>query len=314
MNYESLSLVFSTSIQEILKKLGNRTFQEIEEIRIRVNQPLIIYKNSREYFLTSSGQLSHTSGSAYRVHIHDITQTIERMSNYSLYAFEEEVKQGFITLQGGHRVGLVGKAVLEESKIKTIRYIAGMNIRIAHQILGCADGVFPYIMAKQRLFHTLIASPPGCGKTTLLRDIIRQLSNGKNGKGFNVGVVDERSEIAGCYKGIPQNDLGIRTDVLDGCPKVQGIMMLIRAMSPQVIAVDEIGCEEDIYAIEKALNAGVTIISTVHAFTYEDLLQKPVLSKLLEKKVFERFILLSRKRGVGTIEQIMDIRKKEKII
>jgi stage III sporulation protein AA len=162
-------------------------------------------------------------------------------------------------------------------------------------------------MEKGNCLHTLIISPPCCGKTTLLRDIIRLISDGgKDRAGLTVGVVDERSEIGACYMGVPQNDLGIRTDVLDCCPKAKGMLMLIRAMSPRVIAVDEVGSKEDIEAIEYVINCGCKLIATVHGNSLLDVKGKPLLKKLIEDKLFERYILLSNKGSVGHLEEVYD--------
>ena len=182
-----------------------------------------------------------------------------------------------------------------------------MNIRLAHQIPGCADRVMPFIQKKDWISHTLILSPPRCGKTTLLRDIIRQISNGRQGiPGKTVGVVDERSELAGCYQGIPQNDLGIRTDVLDGCPKAEGMKMLIRSMSPVVVAVDELGREEDFRAVEDVIHCGCKLITTAHGNSLEDIMEQPLFRKLGEMKIFERYIILGRGKKAREIREILD--------
>lgn len=292
---EILMCCLGDKIKKTLEQIKN--FDEIEEIRIRVNKPIIVYCNKCENVL--EGEIPSSN---------DIMLTLELMSDYSLYALEEELKNGYITLQGGHRVGITGKTIIDNGRIKTIKNINGLNIRISHQIIGCADNVINYIFDGIKISHTLIVSPPRCGKTTLLRDIVRQLSNGSlTRRGITVGIVDERSEIAGCYKGIPQNDVGIRTDILDACPKVEGIILLLRSMSPEVIAVDEIGKKDDIYAIEEILNAGIKIICTVHGKTLDDILKKPVLSEIINKKFFERVIVLSRKNGAGTVDGIFNL-------
>ena len=188
-----------------------------------------------------------------------------------------------------------------------MKYISCINIRLAHQIPGCAAKVMPYIRRKDWVAHTLIISPPRCGKTTLLRDIIRQLSNGSQGfSGLTVGVVDERSELAGCYQGIPQNDLGMRTDVLDGCPKAEGMRMLIRSMSPAVVAVDELGKEEDYKAVETVIHCGCKLIATAHGNSMEDVLSQPFFLKLRDMQVFERYIVLGKSHRAGIVEGIYD--------
>ena len=199
------------------------------------------------------------------------------------------------------------KNILNGNQIQGMKYISCINVRLAHQIKGCADPVMPYIQKKDWVAHTLIISPPRCGKTTLLRDIIRQISNGREGvPGMTVGVVDERSELAGCYQGIPQNDLGIRTDILDGCPKAEGMQMLLRSMSPSVVAVDELGGVEDFKAVEAVINCGCKLIATSHGSSLEDIARQPLFQKLLDMQVFERYILLGRQDRPGVVEGIFD--------
>lgn len=300
----------SPNIRYALQRISINYLKVMEEIRIRENRPLMIVINDRDYILTKDGKFTNSLKEAYIVNKEDTSNILQLISDYSLYAIEEELRNGFITLKGGHRVGLTGKVVLEDKKVKTLTYISGFNFRISREVKGAADSIIPYIKDKKgQIYHTLIISPPQCGKTTLLRDLIRQISNGdksKNLKGHKVGVVDERSELAGCYKGVPQNDIGIRTDVLDACPKAKGMIMLIRSMSPNIIATDEIGSREDMQAIEEALNAGIKIITTVHGSNMNEINRKPVLQDLIASKVFERMIILSNRKGAGTIEGVID--------
>ena len=253
--------------------LPHNFFDQLTELRIRTDKPLMAYKMGIEQELP------------YRPAASDIAETVERISQYSLYAMEEELRMGYITLPGGHRVGVVGKAVIEGGSIRTIRPISGLNIRISRAVNGCGDKILPKILNH----NTMIISPPGCGKTTLLRDIIRLMSDKSK---LTVGVVDERSEIGGSYKGVPQNDVGIRTDILDGCPKAEGMMLLLRAMSPDVIAVDELGGEGDALAVENVCNAGIKIICTVHGYGLEDVRKKPNLRDLIDKKIFTKIVVL----------------------
>lgn len=300
--------VFSMEIRRILVSL-KIDFERLQEIHLRINAPIILVYNNEEYFLKQDAKLSKDISNVYIASQREITETLEFISNYSLYAYEDEIRQGFITIQGGHRVGIAGKVVVENGKIKNVKYISFLNIRLCHQIKGCANEVIPYMISKNsyRICHTLIISPPRCGKTTILRDIVRQLSDGRSDfDGATIGVVDERSEIGACYLGVPQNDLGFRTDVLDCCPKSEGMLMLIRSMSPEIIVVDEVGSRDDIEAIEYVINSGCTIIATVHGSSIDDIKTKPILRNLVEQRIFERYIVLNNQGKIGNIKNIFD--------
>ena len=305
---EEILKIFSINLRKIIAELII-DFELLQEIRLRVNGPLMLVYNNKEYFVSKDHRIITDKTSAYIVSLNEVRETMEYISNYSLYAFEDEIRQGFITIQGGHRVGIAGKTIIEAERIKNIKHISFINIRLSHQVKGCGDKVMPYIINQNTIFHTLIISPPRCGKTTLLRDVIRQLSNGVSTiQGLNVGVVDERSEIGACYMGIPQNELGIRTDILDCCPMVEGMMMLIRSMSPSIIAVDEVGSRDDIEAIEYVMNCGCKLIATVHGSSIDDIKNKPILGRMVREKIFERYIILNNKGRVGNLEEIYDER------
>ena len=293
--------IFPLHIRSELQKVFE-TLEGIEEIRIRVSQPIMLLTDQREYFFSmeKGGCLTRDNKDAYVVTPHDISDMIVFISRYSLFAFEEEIRNGFITLEGGHRVGLSGQAVFQEGWMHTIRNIAYLNIRVNHEKKECARRLIPHLYrqpaSKQSgIYNTLLISPPGRGKTTLLRDLIRLLSNGSGEHtGLKVSIVDERSEIAGCYRGIPQNDVGMRTDVLDGCPKSSGMMLLIRTMSPQVVAVDELGSKEDVEAVAYAVHCGCSILGSVHAADLEEVKRKPVLREFLDKNYFERYLVIDK--------------------
>lgn len=305
---DELLKIFSLKLRTVLGKL-TVDYDKLQEIRLRINAPLTIIYNNSEAFITEEAKLTNESSKAVLITKNEIRETMEYISNYSLYAFEDEMKQGFITISGGHRIGIAGKTIIEEDMVKGMKHISFINIRLAHQVKGCADEVLPYLINQKAkaIYHTMIISPPRCGKTTLLRDIIRQLSDGsKFLYGMNVGVVDERSEIGACYMGLPQNDLGIRTDILDCCPKAKGMMMLIRSMSPQIIAVDEIGSREDLDAIDYVIGCGCKLIATVHGSSIEDVRIKPILGDLVKKKLFDRYLILNNTMKVGNLEEIYD--------
>lgn len=278
----------------------------IQEIRLRRDRPVVIWMREGEFFLTPAGEITGDVEKAHIAQQRELEELLSYMCHYSIYAYEDELKKGFLTMPGGHRVGVAGQAVPETSEtIKNMKHISYMNIRVAHQIKGAADPVLPYLYEKGRLFSTLIISPPGCGKTTLLRDLIRQVSDGNAyGTGLTVGVVDERSEIAGSFLGQAQNDVGMRTDVLDSCPKVCGMMMLIRSMGPRVIAVDELGGEQDLAALKKAAACGCGLLATIHGEDLPQLRRKEETGKLLEANLFERYVVLGKQGGKPGVRNI----------
>lgn len=281
--------------------------KNIQEIRLRCNRPIVVIVNGQEKFLDKNGVFLDNPEGAYCAENPELEALLNHICHYSLYAFEDELRQGFITVPGGHRVGIAGQVVLEAGgSVRTIKNISCINIRISHQICGAADRVLPYLYENGSLKNVLIISPPGCGKTTLLRDMIRQISDGNGyGAGMCVGVVDERSEIAGSYQGIPQNDVGMRTDVLDACPKVLGMMLLLRSMSPQVIAIDELGGEEDMHALHMAASCGSRIVATVHGADMQDVIRRFGEQGESLKQLFDCYLILARDNGKPVVKEIM---------
>ncbi|MDR0963685.1 MAG: stage III sporulation protein AA, partial [Clostridium sp.] len=267
----------------------DKEWERIQEIRLRIGRPIILYKDGIEYFLSATGCYTDKLGEATSFDAQQIEAVVLHICQYSIYAYEDELRQGFLTVPGGHRIGISGKAVIDEQgMIKTFHHISGLNIRISHQIKGAADAVLRRCYHFGELKNTLIISPPGCGKTTLLRDLVRRVSDGNAfGAGKSVGLVDERSEIAGSFRGIAQNDVGMRTDVLDACPKEQGMMILLRAMSPAVIAVDELGGNQDAVALQKAASCGCKILATIHGKDLSDIRRKSGLDSLFLEELFE---------------------------
>lgn len=295
VNIKDILDVLPQNIRNIIPKV--KELEKLQEIRLKVNKPLILELGEREII------------EDYNVSYEDINNILKRMSNYSIYSIEDEMKQGYITIKGGHRVGICGNCIIENNIVKTIKNVSSLNIRICREIIGCSDKVMPRILKDNNVLNTIIISPPKCGKTTLIRDITRNISNGINSsglKGKNICVIDERSEICASSNGIPQLNVGIRTDVMDNCPKSQGIMMAIRSMAPDVIVCDEIGTYEDVKSILSALNCGVNLITTIHGFGIEDLKSRDVFKDVINNRIFQKAIVLSCRKGIGTVEYIYD--------
>ena len=283
-------------IGEQIKSLPGHIKRNLEEIRIRNGYNIILYASGKEY------ELECRNGAKIDNYI--INNIFNSFLNYSAYAYQEELTNGYITIEGGHRVGVCGRTVMENGKVKTIKDISSINIRRSREIIGVSDPCMAYLMKnKYQIYNTIIISPPKCGKTTLLRDMIRNFSS----MGFQVGVCDERSEISGMYNGLPSYDLGTRTDVLDGCPKEKGMIMLVRSMSPDLIATDEIGKREDCHAIEAAVCAGISLLTTIHGNSYEDVINSGI-GELVKKGVFERLIFLTNVPAIGSVSAIRDWR------
>lgn len=301
---EDIIGIFPLKIGSLLKdRLLN---EQVYEIRIKIEKPILVYSKYGESMINYSPTKE------------DMKSMIQKISNYSLYAYEEDIRQGFITIKGGHRIGIAGECVMENGEVKTIRNISSINIRISSQVIGCSDKLIKYIYSKKqnRIFNTIIISPPKCGKTTILRDIARNISNGMPSLGLygrKVAVIDERSEIGACHLGIPQNDIGIRTDILDNCLKREGMIMAIRSLSPEILICDEIGTKGDVEALLMAFNSGVNIITSIHGFTIEDLYKRKVFHELIDNGIIERAIVLSSQKGVGTIENIYELKEGESV-
>ena len=257
----------------------------LQEIRFRANKPIVINLRNSDIVLK------------YTVSSDEILQILEKLCENSIYAYTNQISQGFLTIKGGHRIGITGTVVIENNKIINIKYVSSLNFRIAREVINCSNSILNEILdvSNQTIFNTLIVSPPGKGKTTMLRDAVRQISNGipeKHFKGLTVGLIDERGEIAATYKGVSQNDVGIRTDVIGNIDKLAGTQILIRSMAPDIIACDEIGNSQDIIAIKKMLVSGVKGIFTMHGKNLEDIKKNKIIYRLIENKQIEKIIFI----------------------
>ena len=327
---DNILIKLPESMRNRIEKLPTQALQQLEEIRIRTNTDTLLISGGREYSLRDGDEITAEV----------LEEILNRLLDYSYYAYEEELSRGYITIEGGHRVGICGRVTLENGQVHLIKDVSSLNIRRSREITGASEKILGAVLSPAKapaesvsnagipagcggdrspvpsaisstcpsavscgrmvVRNTLIISPPKCGKTTMLRDLARNLSNA----GFRIGICDERSEIAGCYDGKTSYDLGPRTDVLDGCPKADGILMLIRAMSPDVVMTDEIGKPEDAAAIRSALSAGVKIITTIHGSSFEDA-AKSAVGSLITDHVFETLIFLSAQPVTGTVEKIL---------
>lgn len=276
--------------------------ENLREIRFRTGRGLILETSAGEVLLNASGRKVASEEAAYRVTEQDVKTALELLTGYSVYAFEEELRQGYFTVDGGHRIGVAGRAVVEGGRVQRLSYISFLNFRVAHECIGCSEALFRRLYGDGQYYHTLLFAPAGCGKTTFLRDLIRLLSN----NGLRVGVADERSELAACHYGIPQHDLGMRTDVLDGCPKAEAMVMLLRSMTPQILAADEIGMEADVFAIRAAAGSGCKVVASAHGGSFEELIRNPVLRALWEERRFERYVCLEKRGNCFGVKAIYD--------
>ena len=292
----------SESIKNEIRKNLYKKMQDIEEIRLRTNKPIVIKKSEGNIILN------------HIVTIEELLETFQKICEHSIYSYQKQICEGFITIKGGHRVGITGSCVIENGKIINMNYISSLNFRIARQKKDSSNAILKYVIANNQIANTIIASKPGCGKTTILRDLVRKISSGIPEYSLNAktcGIIDERGEIAAMYKGLPQNDIGVLSDVIENSPKYIGMSMLIRSMSPDIIVCDEIGNEKDIEAINYAICSGVKGIFTLHASNIEDIFLNNKIKELLEKYIIETIIFLDENKR-GNIKEIYKLNKENK--
>lgn len=309
---EELLQIFPGELRKAIEK--SSSFETLTEIRLRTGLPVSIMTTEENYFLPKRYQTTENAVKKIRkgamkattnqtmnnenywiLSAEELRIIFEKISQYSVFAYTEEIGEGFITLKGGHRAGLCGKYYKGERGEGHIKNISSVNLRVAREVEGCAISVFPWLFEEKRFCHTLLVSPPGKGKTTYLRDLIRLLSDGTSQMpGRNVSVVDERSEIGNRTREGAGFYLGKRTDLMDHCPKAEGMLMMLRTMTPDVLAADEIGRKEDIEALAYIRNCGCGLLMTAHGNSIQDIIKRPILGAYLKQYPFERYVFLGK--------------------
>lgn len=278
--------------------------ERTEEIRLKAKGALCVLKKSGLYFLGENGESTEYEKAAF-FSKEELSEIVTLLCENSVYSNQEHIKKGFIPLRGGHRAGITGRCIEEDGKTKYITDFSAVNIRIAGEVIGASDKVFHKIYKDGTVRNTLIISPPGCGKTTMLRDIARKLGSPYCMK--KVAIADERGEIAACFEGIAENNIGSLSFVMDNCPRAEGILAMVRAMNPDVVITDEIGTRDDADAVMQAVNSGVSVITTAHGYSLSDVKKKAGIKELLSEGAFRKVIVLSRRNGPGTVEEIIDL-------
>lgn len=289
--YEQTLAYIESGIRAALSAIPAAQKEHVQEIRLREGRQPSLFMGGREQILQCR-----------KVTRADIDESFRLACEYSIHSYQREIAQGFLTVRGGHRIGLCGTAVVKCGVVESVKDISGMNIRVAREVFGSADEIMHRVLSGDGQGGILLAGAPSSGKTTILRDLCRQL-----GKTTKLSIIDERGEIAAVYRGIPQNAVGEQSDVFDGYPKAAGIMMALRVMSPQVIACDEIGDEADCKGIEACLHAGVRIIATAHASSIPELYARRHIASMLESGAFGKIVLLDNAQNAGKIKAIVEV-------
>lgn len=287
---ESKARLLPSALRGLFLGLGMDACARVEEVRLREGQAPSVVEGGREF--------TPSPWKGYRVSAAEISWILESAGHGSVHTILEQFRNGFLSVEGGHRIGLCGSVAMKGGELLNFRRISSLSIRFCHELPGIGEPILPKLYHEGRLQNTLIFSPPGGGKTTLLRDLIRCVSDGVGADALRVGVADERGELCGMYQGRPQRNVGRHTDVMDGCPKAISLLMLLRGMNPQVLTADEITAPEDVQAMEEVAGCGVTLLATAHGAAPEEVSLRPVYRELLAKEIFRRFVWIRIEAGV----------------
>lgn len=278
---------------KVQKVMGHLPINQIYEIRLRANAPVVVCVDGRNFSLKTAVVTGE-----------DLANIIHKAAEYAIYAVLDQMVKGFITIRGGVRIGIAGELVMQHGQVTAVKYISSLCIRVPHAVKNCSYAVLPYLFDLMRPFSTLIVAPPGAGKTTMLRDLAWQIS--QKYPHLNTLILDERGEIAACYQGENQLDVGLNTDVITGGTKNFGFENGLRSLRPDVIITDEIATAEDVAMLQRAVRSGVSVIATVHATDLGDVRLKPDLGLLISQGVFERYVVLQTGEHVGEVVGVFD--------
>lgn len=285
-------MILPDKVQAALERFS---LSQVYEIRLRANAPIVVCVDGRNFPLLTVS-----------VNCNDLENIIHKAAEYAIYAVLDQMVKGFITIRGGIRIGIAGELVMQNNKVSAVKNFSSLCIRVPHEIKNCAQLVLPYVFTAQRPVSTLIIAPPGAGKTTLLRDLARQI--GHQFPYLNTLILDERGELAACYLGERQLDVGQNVDVITGGTKAYGFENGIRSLRPDVVITDEIATVEDVAMLHRAVRSGVIVFASVHAANIDDVMTKPDIGQLITQQVFERYIVLQGDGQVGRVSGIFDRR------
>lgn len=303
--FDEASRALSDKLYKTVYKLPNELKASVQEIRIRAEKPLVLSMGRKTMFVDKAFELSDSIENSVTASFDDIVASFQNVCCYSVYSHQNEIKNGFVTMGSGHRVGICGTAVTSHGEISSVRDISSLNIRIAREIPDAAEELLQRVGSVEG--GLLIVGMPCSGKTTILRDLARRISLGIGCRIMRTSVVDERSELSGTYAGIARNDLGL-SDILNGYSKHEGIMQALRTLSPEAIICDEIGASADMWAIEQGINAGVSIVATIHAGSYRELLARSQGKALINSGAFRTVVILESRENAGKISELIRLR------